>query len=252
MCLFFVGTAGCGKTTACGSFSAFLTERNIEHAVINLDPGAIHLPYNCELDVREWIDINAIMEEHQLGPNGAQVLAADLVAMDAKKLAGFVDERASPLYLFDTPGQLELFAFRPSSKHLVETIGRDNTLMSFLHDAVISRDARNFISQMMLYHSAELRLQTAGIHLLSKSDLVDEKTVERILSWTNNPEIMDSQLEDVADDPTYPLARQMLSAMEMGMVSASLIPWSAYDHSGMEKMLSLIENIAGWDSEDSF
>src|SRR3990170_3264910 len=50
------------------------------------------------------------MEEHGLGPNGAQVLAADMLAMNARELAETMDTFRTNYFLIDTPGQAELLS----------------------------------------------------------------------------------------------------------------------------------------------
>ena len=43
---------------------------------VNLDPGAERVHYD-EFDVRDLISLTEVMTEYDLGPNGAQILAAD-------------------------------------------------------------------------------------------------------------------------------------------------------------------------------
>lgn len=40
---------------------------------MNLDPAADYLPYNCNIDIRELITAEDVMEEYKLGPNGSLV-----------------------------------------------------------------------------------------------------------------------------------------------------------------------------------
>ena len=57
------------------------------------------------------------MNEYDLGPNGAQILAADLVAAQAMEVADELHALSGELMVVDTPGQVELFAFREASSH---------------------------------------------------------------------------------------------------------------------------------------
>ncbi|MDD2779788.1 MAG: ATP/GTP-binding protein, partial [Candidatus Methanomethylophilaceae archaeon] len=78
--IYFVGTAGSGKSTLVSAYRSWLLERGIDVAVLNLDLGADALPYEADVDIREWVSMNEVMDEYALGPNGAQVVAADLMA----------------------------------------------------------------------------------------------------------------------------------------------------------------------------
>ena len=81
--LFVVGTAGAGKSTLVTSFQRWSRFLEVETLAINLDPGAERVHYDPEFDVRDLISLSEVMDEYDLGPNGAQILAADLVASQA-------------------------------------------------------------------------------------------------------------------------------------------------------------------------
>ncbi|MEM4772341.1 MAG: ATP/GTP-binding protein, partial [Thermoplasmatales archaeon] len=75
--VFFVGTAGSGKSTMVNSFKDWLVGLNYDAITVNLDPGAEFLPYEPDVDVRESISLEDVMAQYNLGPNGAQIVAAD-------------------------------------------------------------------------------------------------------------------------------------------------------------------------------
>jgi len=77
---FIIGTAGSGKSLLTASFVERLRQEKQKVAVMNLDPGVAFLPYAPEIDVRDYMTIETVMAEYGLGPNGALILAADLVS----------------------------------------------------------------------------------------------------------------------------------------------------------------------------
>ena len=81
--LYFLGTAGSGKTTMVYAFQMWMNSQGLDCVTVNLDPGAEALQYSPDLDVRDYVNMEEIMAEQGLGPNGAQVAAADMVAMNA-------------------------------------------------------------------------------------------------------------------------------------------------------------------------
>ena len=81
--VFIVGTAGSGKSLLTSAFAEWLKMAKQDVAILNLDPGVVTLPYTPDLDVREYVNIANIMEEYRLGPNGALIMAADLIAEQA-------------------------------------------------------------------------------------------------------------------------------------------------------------------------
>lgn len=46
-------------------------------SVVNLDPANDHTNYPCALDVRELVTLEEIMEQAELGPNGAVLYALE-------------------------------------------------------------------------------------------------------------------------------------------------------------------------------
>ena len=91
--LYFLGTAGSGKSTMVFAFQLWMNSQGLDCITVNLDPGAEALQYSPDLDVRDYVNIEEIMTEQGLGPNGAQVAAADMVAMNAKELADVCNRR---------------------------------------------------------------------------------------------------------------------------------------------------------------
>ena len=78
--VFFVGTAGSGKSTLVGAYKQWLDDAGVDAIIVKMDQGADTLPYEPDIDIREWISLDEVMQEYSLGPNGAQVVAADLMA----------------------------------------------------------------------------------------------------------------------------------------------------------------------------
>ena len=127
--IYFVGTAGSGKSTLVGAFKAWLDDNGIDSITVNLDPGAEKLAYVPDIDIREWICLDEVMAEYALGPNGAQITAADMMAVNMDKITDQLGGYSVDYVLIDTPGQLELFAFRESSKVVVDALGREDSMI---------------------------------------------------------------------------------------------------------------------------
>ena len=92
--LFVVGTAGAGKSSLVTSFQRWSRFLETDAIAVNLDPGAERVHYDAEFDVRDLISLTEVMAEYDLGPNGAQILAAlglkklKLLSRDHRKVVG--------------------------------------------------------------------------------------------------------------------------------------------------------------------
>ena len=117
-----VGPAGSGKSTYCYNIHQHCASIGRTVHVINLDPAADDFRYPVTADVRELISLEDVMEEEDLGPNGALMFCMEYFEdnMDdwlAEQLEGYTED---DMVIFDCPGQLELYshhtAFRSFTK----------------------------------------------------------------------------------------------------------------------------------------
>jgi GTPase SAR1 family protein len=186
--VYFIGTAGSGKSTLTANYQKWLNLRSLDAIIVNLDPGAENLPYDPDVDIRDWISLQEVMETHELGPNGAQIACADMIALNTDDVKKSINSFKSDYILIDTPGQLELFVFRESGKYTVEFLNPDRSVICYLLDPILARTASGFVSQLLLSITTNFRLQTPQINVLSKTDLLSDKDLEIIKRWSKNPD----------------------------------------------------------------
>ncbi len=212
--IYFVGTAGSGKSTMVGAFKRWLEDNEIDSVVINLDPGAEKLPYVPDIDIREWINLDEVMSQCGLGPNGAQIAAADLMAVNINRVTDILDSYDGEYALIDTPGQLELFAFRESSQSVMDALGREDSIIVYLSDPTLYRSANGFVSAMTLASLVQFRMNVPIINLLSKADVLKDEEAERILDWYNNPDSLYGCLLDEDKNPESVMGMELFRALE--------------------------------------
>eukprot|EP00920_Eleutheroschizon_duboscqi_P039593 GHVT01095137.1.p1 GENE.GHVT01095137.1~~GHVT01095137.1.p1 ORF type:complete len:123 (+),score=25.76 GHVT01095137.1:1035-1403(+) len=69
-----VGPPGSGKTTFCHGMVQLCRGLGRRHVYINIDPANDAPPCESAIDVqRDLINVEAVMEKHNLGPNGALI-----------------------------------------------------------------------------------------------------------------------------------------------------------------------------------
>ena len=170
-------------------------------AVVNLDPGALKLPYSPDVDVRNYVDVGDIMEKYALGPNGAVILAADLIADEIENLTRDIEEAHADIVLVDTPGQMELFAFRASGPYIVDELTKEPKALIYLFDAVFSINPLNYVSNMFLAAAVYNRFFQPQLHVLSKTDLIPKNDVQTIASWSANPRALEEAIDQNSKAP---------------------------------------------------
>ena len=247
--LYFVGTAGSGKSTLVQAYKEWLDAADISSIIINLDPGSDATPYEPDIDIRDWISLGSVMEEYNLGPNGAQVVAADLLTMNISRLTDALQGEDAKYVLIDTPGQLELFAFRQSSIDLVEALGKEKSMIVYTADPMLCRTANGFISGEMLSMLVQFRLQIPIMNVLTKSDILDDFERERLVTWFEEPETLYESLLDEDRNPQNIVGMELFKTLESVGVFGQMRPVSAKEGEGMEEIYATAQ-LAFFGGED--
>ncbi|KAL0488406.1 GPN-loop GTPase [Acrasis kona] len=173
-----VGPPGSGKTTYCNGMKQFLDGIGRKCAVVNLDPANENTFDGVQIDVRDLCDLNVVMEELNLGPNGGLLYCMEYLVQNKNWLHDRIKEIGDDVYLlFDCPGQIELFTHHETLKDLCDTISNEwNYRMAAVHliDAHHCSDPSKFMSALMVSLSTMIRLELPHVNILSKIDLVEQ------------------------------------------------------------------------------
>jgi GTPase SAR1 family protein len=261
--VFVVGTAGAGKSSLVTAFQRWARFLEVDVMAINLDPGAERVHYDPEFDVRDLVSLSDVMSEYDLGPNGAQILAADLVASQAEDVFEEIEGLSGDMLIVDTPGQVELFAFREASSHLVEVLGQGRACLVFLFDPMLSRTPSGFVSQMLLSSIVHFRLGLPTANFLSKTDLLEPDELEKILDWGDNLDILEVALYEESEQQSNDaksgsqraeFAIGQLRMMQNAAIQPGLIPLSSEVEDGLADVLTFAQSIFGGmaDTRDGF
>ena len=246
--IFLSGTAGSGKSLLTSKLYEYYTKNGAFAAILNLDPGIESVPYTCDIDVRDYVDIVSIMHQYDLGPNGALVMANDLIASKIDDIKNEVN-RVNPDYLIvDTPGQIELFAYRSSGRFIAENISSEENTSIFLFDGALITSPVNFVSIALLAASIRLRLNLPTVNVLTKTDLIEDK-LEEILQWSTNLNILENAISKEADGDTYTLTTNILRGLDFSGFAQELFPVSNVTGEGFVNLESALSRILNFGEE---
>jgi GTPase SAR1 family protein len=243
--VFIIGTAGCGKSSLTGAFKTWVTKMGFNCFVINLDPGAEGLAYEPDLDIREWISLIDVMEEYGLGPNGAQIVSADLLALNMPKILERKKGVQTDYFIIDTPGQMELFTFRSSSMEIIKALG-ENSFIVYMLDGLNAQTPYTLTSQLMLSATTQFRFGIPAMNVLGKKDLIPPEDLDRIIKWTQNSEALYEAAKDQVDmegSPHLELGLGFLQVIEDQAAFTDLYPVSADTGEGLEDIYNIIQQI---------
>lgn len=238
--LYFVGTAGSGKTTLTKAFKDWMDRQGYNAVTVNLDPGADDLPYMVDIDVRDWVSLPEVMSEHGLGPNGAQIVSADMVAMNAREIREVMDGYECDYFLIDTPGQMELFTFRESSREMLHTLGK-RSLIAFLFDPILSKQPSGLVSLMTLAATTQFRFDVPYYPVLSKADVLTGDEREEVKKWAEDFWRLDSALRERATSEIQVSIELIKSLQNMGL-QKGLTPVSSQEMFGIEEIYTAVQD----------
>jgi GPN-loop GTPase len=241
--LFIIGTAGSGKSRLTAALGEWLQMSKQNVSLVNLDPGALTLPYSPDVDIRNYVDVEELMQKYTLGPNGVLVMAADLIADEIERVSSEVEELKSDIVLVDTSGQMELFAFRASGPYIANELTKETKAIVYLFDAVFSINPQNYVSNMFLATAVYNRFLLPQIHILSKCDLLPKEEVNKIVDWSANQAALENSIEEKLEGTKRLLNRNMARAIGQLGLKFPLIPISAKTNDGMINFNTAIERV---------
>ena len=173
-----IGPPGSGKSTYCHGCVQFFNAIGRHAQVVNMDPANDMLPYPCAVDIRDFITLEEIMAEQQLGPNGGLMYAlesvdnsVDLFVLQIKSLVQ--DENA--YVVFDCPGQVELFTHHSALFRIFKRLERELDLrlcVVNLIDCIYVTSPSQYVSILLLALRAMLMMDLPHINVLSKIDML--------------------------------------------------------------------------------
>ena len=239
--VYFIGTAGSGKSTLTFNFKQWMNLKGLDAIAVNLDPGAENLPYEPDVDIRDWISLKEVMDSYKLGPNGAQIACADMLALNTDDIKKSIESFKSDYILMDTPGQLELFVFREAGKYIIKFLNPDRSMIAYLLDPSLAKTASGFVSQLLLSISTNFRLGKPQINILSKSDMLSEKELTQIQRWANDTEDLGGAIIDEEATVYREMSECILRLISEFESQRKVFPTGNEDFFGIEDLYTQIQ-----------
>lgn len=207
-----MGPAGAGKTTFCNALIQHLQNTRRSCFYVNLDPAAETFSYEPDLDIRDLITLEDVMEELELGPNGGLIYCFEFLLQNLDFLTDALDPLSEEyLIIIDMPGQIELYTHIPLLPSLVQFLSRAgplniNLCAAYLLESTFVVDKAKFFAGTLSAMSAMLMLEMPHVNILSKMDQVRDMVSRKELKRFANVDVQLLQegdnTEEAEDDPT--------------------------------------------------
>ncbi|XP_009706743.1 PREDICTED: GPN-loop GTPase 2 [Cariama cristata] len=247
-----IGPPGSGKTTYCHDMQEFMGRIGRKVMVVNLDPANETMPYQCAVDIAELITLPDVMENLKLGPNGGLIYCMEYLEANLdwlqEKLAAF----RGHYYLFDCPGQVELYTHHDALKNVFAQLAKWNFRLAAVHlvDSHYCTDPGKFISVLCTSLSTMLHVELPHVNVLSKMDLIEQygKLAFNLDYYT---EVLDlSYLVDhLASDPFFRNYRRLNEKLVEVIEDYSLVsfvPLNVQDKESMRQVMQAVDKANGY------
>ena len=247
---FMVGTAGSGKSFLTATLVHYLQTNEINVGTLNLDPGVLRLPYAPDIDVRDSIDINEIMTEYELGPNGGLVAAVDLITAQSGEIIQEINEISPDVLLIDTPGPMELFAFRPTGVLAATQFGGDKNVLVNLMDANLCKTPYGLVNSMILSLSVQMRFFFPQLNIITKSDLLTQEKEEELQNWIEDIFLLEDALNNSVKGEKRELAIKLARTIDDLHLFPETFPISAKENYNVDTLYGKLQLI--WRGGEDF
>ncbi len=240
-----VGPAGSGKSTLAGELSSHMESYGVSTARVNFDPAVEKLLYEADVDVRDYVTVQEFMDKG-LGPNGALIAAVDSLINYVSDIRRRIEDAGADYVIVDTPGQLELFAYRAGGPLVLDAItAGDPVVLVFLIDVTFFENPASIVSGLALASSVSLRLRKPQINIASKADLLMKEVLEEIIPRLGEEGFLTGLL---ARDESIPGSLRELSMKISDAIYSSgyigeIIPVSVTDPNMLSNLYAKIEQV---------
>ena len=140
---------------------------------------------------------------------------------------------------------MEIFAYRSSGMVFVSTMDPDlnGSSMVFLLDPNICQTPNGFISEILLSASVQYRFFVPQIHVLSKSDLIEEEEIEKIIDWSTDFLKLENDVNLQSEGMYREMSVKFCRSIDELGETHEIIPLSSLKGEGMEKLYAELSRV---------
>jgi hypothetical protein len=186
--------------------------------------------------------VEALMKEYGLGPNGGLMLASELMLEIIEQLSSDIDDFSPDVALVDTPGQMEMFAFRDVGARIAEEISDEGKGVLYLFDASFCRDPLNYVMNMFLASAVNSRFLLPQVSVLSKADVLHDQ-LEELESWGEDTANLEEAINSRLTGLNRLISQDMIEVINRLGVEFNPIAFSTRTNLGFSRLYSEISRV---------
>jgi GTPase SAR1 family protein len=205
------GFAGSGKSTFVSGFADKSLQDGTRTFIINLDP-AVEGKLSCEpdIDIRDTVDYEQVMQDGDMGPNGAILTCLNLFLLEQMDTLAATLQENKDTYdyiIIDTPGQIEVFTWSAAGSLLTDmlsSIFSDVVLFYIVDSEASTGSIDTFLANMLHVCSIYCKMNVPLEIVWSKTDLVPEEVITEFLeSCRQGSSVQEMNDNDPSMEPMF-------------------------------------------------
>lgn len=250
-----IGPPGSGKTTYCAGMQQLLSAVGRKCCVVNLDPANDTIPYECDINIKDLITVEDAAKHLNLGPNGALLYCMEYLETNKDwLLEQLMQDADKRYYIFDCPGQIELYTHHKSLANVLQWIAgkQVDIKLTAVHlvDSTYCSDANRFISVLMTSLATMMHMELPHVNLLSKMDLA-EKYGDFDFNLEFYTDVLDLQklmdcIPSNSFNKKYKKLNQRISEVVQEYSLVSFLPVQVEDKESMVTVLNHVDRANGY------
>lgn len=219
--------------------------------VINLDPAVLKVPFGANIDIRDSVKYKKVMENYNLGPNGAIVTSLNLFSTKIDQVISLVEKKSDKFknVIIDTPGQIECFIWSASGAIITEAFASTfPTVIAYIVDTPRNTSPTTFISNMLYACSILYKTKLPMIIVFNKTDVKDASFAKE---WLTDFEAFQDALraDEERDNENgtnsgymNSLVNSMSLMLEEFYSQLDVVGVSSYTGAGFDEFLDAVDN----------
>jgi len=243
--IYMLGMAGSEKTTLTKNLYEWLTYRGEQVSLINLDPRVLRLSFEPDFDIREIVDVKTLMENEGLGPNGGLLKANEIILENIhvviSKMKAITTEASYAI--IDTPGQLELFAFRELGSSIISQLSSHDSVGIFILDALNLQKPSDIVMAILLALAVRFHLDIEVVMVINKIDLTKGNILEDIRQFFFDPREFEAKIRNIGTGVISELSSQLAHILKEFLPPSRIVGISALKKRNFDGLISLIYDV---------
>jgi hypothetical protein len=215
---------------------------------------SLHIEF--DIDIRDLVTLDNIEAELKLGPNSSFLYCFNFLEKNLNWLTDKLVAAKGAYFIFDTPGQIEIYTVSPSFKAIVKRLsGLIQLSCVNLIESINIVDMSKYIFSIFSVLNAMINLELPQVNIISKIDII--KGFDDIpfpLSFYKNPndsEQLQAYINEANINPKFKKLNTLISefVVDYGLVSFDIL--DVKDQRLLNRVASLIDKANGFIYHDT-